>query len=105
VGYIVKQKKVEIRGCVGRWLQTVLENSKHTESGKVWLTDHSPSFTAKVKNAWSYTSTFPYAFITLCLIKDRYKFTCLPFNRILNGATVTPTLITAMLIKFYMKCI
>jgi hypothetical protein len=30
--------------------------------------DHSPPCIAKVKNAWSYTST-PYVFMWLCLIK------------------------------------
>jgi hypothetical protein len=58
------EERVEIRGRAGRWLQATPENSKHTKPGKVWLTHHSPSFTAEVKNAWSYTSILPYAFIT-----------------------------------------
>jgi len=29
----------------------------------------------EVKNAWSYTSTHPYVFVRLCLIKHRDNFT------------------------------
>jgi hypothetical protein len=34
---------------------------------------YSPPFSAEVKNAWSYTSTPPYAFIAWCLIKYRIR--------------------------------
>jgi hypothetical protein len=37
-------------------------------------TDHSPPSIAKVKNAWSYTSTPPYLLITRCLSKHRIRF-------------------------------
>jgi hypothetical protein len=33
--------------------------------------DHSPPSSAKVKNAWSYTSTPPYVFLVWCLVKHR----------------------------------
>jgi hypothetical protein len=39
---------------------------------------HSPPSSAEVKNAWSYTSTSPYAFTTWCLPKPRDKFIVLP---------------------------
>jgi hypothetical protein len=31
--------------------------------------DHSPPFSAEVKNTWSYTSTPPYAFAVWCLVE------------------------------------
>jgi hypothetical protein len=31
--------------------------------------DHSPPSSAELKNAWSYTSTFQYVFMALCLVK------------------------------------
>jgi hypothetical protein len=37
--------------------------------------DHSPPSSAKVKNAWSYTSTPEYVFMAWCLVKHRDKFT------------------------------
>jgi hypothetical protein len=40
--------------------------------------DHSPPSSAKVKNAWSYTSTPQYAFMTWCSVKEHgllYHFT------------------------------
>jgi hypothetical protein len=37
--------------------------------------DHSPLSSAKVKNAWSYTSTPQYVFMLLCLVKHRDNFT------------------------------
>jgi hypothetical protein len=37
--------------------------------------DHSPSSSAKVKNAWSYTFTPLYVFIAWCVIKHRDNFT------------------------------
>jgi hypothetical protein len=37
--------------------------------------DHSPPSSAEVKNAWSYTSTLQYVFMTWCLIKNRDNFT------------------------------
>jgi hypothetical protein len=33
--------------------------------------DHSPPSGAEVKNAWSYTSTPQYVFMTWCFVKDR----------------------------------
>jgi hypothetical protein len=42
--------------------------------------DHSPPSSAEVKNAWSYTSTPPYAFMAWCLVKHRDNFT---FTRLL----------------------
>jgi hypothetical protein len=42
--------------------------------GVKWLgneADHSPPSSAKVKNAWSYTSTPPYIFMAWCLVKYR----------------------------------
>jgi hypothetical protein len=46
--------------------------------GVNWLgheADHSPLSSAKVKKAWSYTSTPPYVFIAWCLVKHRDNFT------------------------------
>jgi hypothetical protein len=37
--------------------------------------DHSPPSSAEVKNAWSYTSTPQYVFMTWCLVKHRDNFT------------------------------
>jgi hypothetical protein len=37
--------------------------------------DHSPPFSATVKNAWSYTSTSQYFFMARCLVKHRDNFT------------------------------
>jgi hypothetical protein len=37
--------------------------------------DHSPPSSAKVKNAWSYTSTPKYVFMVWCLVKHRDNFT------------------------------
>jgi hypothetical protein len=37
--------------------------------------DHSPPSNAEVKNAWSYTSTPQYVFMTWCLVKHRDNFT------------------------------
>jgi hypothetical protein len=42
--------------------------------------DHSPPSSAEVKNAWSYTSTPQYAFMTWCLVKHRDNFTLLYFT-------------------------
>jgi hypothetical protein len=39
--------------------------------------DHSPSSSAEVKNAWSYTSTPRYVFIAWWLVKHRDYFTLL----------------------------
>jgi hypothetical protein len=38
-------------------------------------TDHSPSSSAEVKTAWSYTSTPQYVFMASCLVKHRDEFT------------------------------
>jgi hypothetical protein len=38
-------------------------------------TDHSPTSSAEVKNAWSYTSTPSYVFMTWYLVKHTDKFT------------------------------
>jgi hypothetical protein len=37
--------------------------------------DHSPPSRAKVKKAWSYTSTPQYVFMAWCLVKNRNNFT------------------------------
>jgi hypothetical protein len=37
--------------------------------------NHSPPSSAKVKNAWSYTSTSQYVFMAWCLVKHRDNFT------------------------------
>jgi len=37
--------------------------------------DHSLPFSAKLKNAWSYTSTPQYAFMAWCSVKAQGKFT------------------------------
>jgi hypothetical protein len=37
--------------------------------------DHSPPYSAEVKNAWSYTSIPQYVFTALCLVKHRDNFT------------------------------
>ena len=46
--------------------------------------DHSPAPSVKVKNAWSYMSAPPYAFLAKCLIKrgDKFNFT---FSSYLTG--------------------
>jgi hypothetical protein len=36
--------------------------------------NHSPSYGAEVKNAWSYNSIPPYGSMTWCLIKQRIRF-------------------------------
>jgi hypothetical protein len=33
--------------------------------------NHSPPFNAEAKNAWSYSSTFPYICMAWCLIKNQ----------------------------------
>jgi hypothetical protein len=46
--------------------------------GVKWLgheADHSPPSSAKVKNAWSYTSTPQYVFMAWYLVKERDNFT------------------------------
>jgi hypothetical protein len=40
-----------------------------------WLEGYSPSSSAKVKNAWSYTSTDPHIFIAPSLTKHSSNFT------------------------------
>jgi hypothetical protein len=42
-------------------------------------TDHSPPSSAEVKNAWRYTSTPQYVFMSWCLVKHRDNFTLLYF--------------------------
>jgi hypothetical protein len=37
--------------------------------------DHSPPFSAEVKNAWNYNSTPQYVFMTWCFVKHRDNFT------------------------------
>jgi hypothetical protein len=37
--------------------------------------DHSPPYSAEVKNAWSYTSIPKYVFMAWCLVKHRDDFT------------------------------
>jgi len=44
--------------------------------------DHSPPSRAEVKNAWSYTSTRPYAFMAWYLVKHRDSFT---FTSVFTG--------------------
>jgi hypothetical protein len=39
--------------------------------------DHSPLFTIKVKNVWSYTSILPNNFMALYLIKHNFTALCL----------------------------
>jgi hypothetical protein len=41
--------------------------------------DHSPSFSAEIMNAWSYTSTPPHVFMAWYLIKHRDNFTCVSY--------------------------
>jgi hypothetical protein len=56
--------------------------------------DHSPPSSTETKNAWSYTSTHQYVFMTWCLVKhrDNLIFTCclsrilLPFESFLLPA-------------------
>jgi len=40
--------------------------------------DHSPTFSAEVKNVWSYTSTPQYVFMAWCLVKHWENFTFTP---------------------------
>jgi len=47
-------------------------------------TNHSPSSSAEVKNAWGYTSALPYVFMAWYLVDQRERFTftltfCLTF--------------------------
>jgi hypothetical protein len=42
--------------------------------------DNSLPSNAKIKNAWSYTSTPQYVFMAWCLVKQRDSFTFLPFT-------------------------
>lgn len=53
---------------------------QHTPGGKLFLHDysswgweacHSSLYSAKVKNAWNYTSTLPHTFSRSCLIQHR----------------------------------
>jgi hypothetical protein len=36
--------------------------------------EHSPPFSAEIKNAWSYTSTPQYVFMAWCLVKHRDNY-------------------------------
>jgi len=40
-----------------------------------WPADHSPTYSAKVKNMWSYKSTPKFIFMAWCLVKHRDNFT------------------------------
>ena len=53
--------------------------------------DHSTSPSVRVKNAWSYTSAPPYAFLAMCLIKhgDKFNFT---FSLYLTGTCCLQTI-------------
>jgi len=37
--------------------------------------DHSPPYSAEIKNVWKYTSTPPYVFVVWCLVKKTEKLT------------------------------
>jgi hypothetical protein len=37
--------------------------------------DHSPPYSAEIKNNWNYASTLTYIFMVWCLIKHRANFT------------------------------
>jgi hypothetical protein len=50
--------------------------------------DHSPQSSAKVKNAWSYTSAPPYVLMARCILKTKAKFT---FNFLTTNLTVPAT--------------
>lgn len=39
--------------------------------------DHSPPWSAKLKNVWSCSSILPYIFMAWCLVKHRKIFTCI----------------------------
>jgi hypothetical protein len=43
-------------------------------SGRGCQSDHSPPSSVEVNNAWSYTSTPPYVFMTWCLVKHKNNF-------------------------------
>jgi hypothetical protein len=58
--------------------------------------DHSPPFSAKVKNVWSYNSTLPYIFTTWCSLIKHFNYTeskvpsfCSHDD---NGTVLTPAL-------------
>jgi hypothetical protein len=63
--------------------------------------DHSPSSSAEVENAWSYTSTHPYVFMVWCLVKHGDNFT----YSIWWGVKVTKLLLCYLLQPFYRKAI
>jgi hypothetical protein len=48
---------------------------------------HSPPSSAEVKNAWSYTSTPQYAFMTWCLVKHMANFTYTFYFLEISGTT------------------
>jgi hypothetical protein len=55
--------------------------------------DHSPPSSAKVKNAWSFTSTLQYVFMVWCCIKHRDNFT-----------STLPDCINFLFISFSVAC-
>jgi hypothetical protein len=51
--------------------------------GVKWLgseADHSPSISAEVKNAWSYTSALQYVFMALCSVKAQEQLKLFTFT-------------------------
>jgi len=53
--------------------------------------DHSPPSSAEVKNAWSYTSTSQYAFMSRCLAKSTEKTLPLRLPLIYGEVKFSPT--------------
>jgi hypothetical protein len=55
--------------------------------------DHSPPSSAKVKNAWSYTSTPQYVLMAWCLVKHRDNFTFTSYTKMFwTLCTETPSI-------------
>jgi len=49
--------------------------------------DHSPQYSVKINNAWSYTFTLQYVFLAWCLFKHRDQFTCTIFLNVFYCGT------------------
>jgi hypothetical protein len=48
--------------------------------------DHTPPANVEAKNAWSYTSTHPYIFMTWCLIKG---YVCMALHLVKHSDNLT----------------
>jgi hypothetical protein len=66
--------------------------------------NHSPSSSAEVKNAWSYTATPQYVFMAWCLVKRRVNFTFTFFLPMVTRIYIVVLLIGAWKLLHDMYC-